>query len=590
MAKQHVRPRVRSKTSSTGASTTAPAVPLLNDVDACAKTLDQWIGLNDKTERKVSSSELMYPTTQSTLLVEEENEDRSKLFSSHPQTSVKSSTSQTDHSSDTIEKVSNQKLKGILKKPKYSDSAASTPPQHSTIQIMSTLETQNVETSPSGAQHHRQVKKKSSVFKQERIQERDPRQQRTTGRTNNDTAFPTSDHYVVNLHASMSVEGYAPLLDRKRQQQATRREKEIIGIKNNKNSDKQLQKRVLDSTNKPENQEEEEGPLVFNSLADMMEAAGNLPSQDLTDNPQVVEANLTFSCLSPEDYQDGLILQGMDQQQQQEEESDKREKHDTTKNVNRKDVTFDEETTTGETEWKAQGPPLSRTNVEDSCILDGYTGNNPVSDEEYGSNDEDESVDDDGGGGIFDFMGGRDDSEAEEPLVQPRAFRILWECLSSLITHNACVFLRHLERDTAVNGANSYLITATPSSDLAASRSTGFMTMIRMYISRCLNELGQPEDLRRTAEQRLQGLVLTLDFSRPAAKLDTKHWKALTCILLEIVLFLGPKKDEANEDRDGGSACHPLPPSIQAVGMAVDEYSYMVKSTIKTFDISDPVI
>lgn len=109
-------------------------------------------------------------------------------------------------------------------------------------------------------------------------------------------------------------------------------------------------------------------------------------------------------------------------------------------------------------------------------------------------------------------MGGYESEEdapdEDEPVAPPRAFRILWECLSQLITHDSCVFLRRLEQEATSNGTNSYLITSTHTSDLEASRSNGFMVMLRMSMSRALNELKQPVDLRRTAEQMLQGWYL----------------------------------------------------------------------------------
>ena len=116
--------------------------------------------------------------------------------------------------------------------------------------------------------------------------------------------------------------------------------------------------------------------------------------------------------------------------------------------------------------------------------------------------------------------------------------------------------------------------------DLQASRSNGFMAMLRMYLSRSLSELGQPMEMRRTAEQRLLGLLFTFNFSRPAAKLHVKQWKALACILLDVVLFL---------DHPTGEISH-IPASCQAVAMTLDEYRYLAKNTIEIFDIPDPVI
>ena len=171
--------------------------------------------------------------------------------------------------------------------------------------------------------------------------------------------------------------------------------------------------------------------------------------------------------------------------------------------------------------------------------------------------------------GLFDMVGfGDDDAPEDEPIVAaaPRAFRILWECVSPLITHESCVYLRRLQKShVSGNGSSSHLIMATPMSDLEASRSNGFMAMLRMYMSRSLSEIGQPLEMKRTAEQRLQGLLYTFNFSRPALKLDTKLWKALTCILLEVVLFL-------DRTTTGSAENNQIPSSAKALEMTLDEY------------------
>ena len=526
-AKQHVRPRVRKATTSS--ATVVPATT--PEVEHVRNKMEQWMGLDEmKSEQKVkSASERMFPS-QPSLLVEGE-----RGVVTVP-TSTAASTEGSGDDATTNRQDPPKKPKSILKQPKYSSKSPPAQPQQSSTQIISTLETEEMSME---ATTRTIPKNKASVFKQERIQERYPREPKRQIQM-----IPFKDP-----NSSISVEGYAPLMDRNKQ--AARQSQEEPQYKQQQQQQQQQP---------PEAGDDKEEPLVFGSLADMMQVAGNLPSQDLKENPQVVEAELAFSCLSPADYQEGLILQGIEGQE--EEEAAKAGGTN-----GKKDVTFDKQ---------LPAPILS----SEGMIAEGYNG--PVSDEEYESGEDD--GDDVGAGGFFDLMG--NDSEEEETIAPPRAFRVLWECLAQLITPESCMFLRRLERETKTNDTSNYLITATPSSDLGASRSNGFIAMLRMYISRSLQELKQPVESRRTVEQRLQGLVLSFNFSRPAAKLDTKHWKALTCVLLEIVLFLDTSIDEAN----GRVPQRTLPRSVHAVGMTNEEYRYLVKSTIKTFDIPDPVI
>jgi hypothetical protein len=517
----HIRPKVR-KTKGPSPTKQAGGAAVLDSpvhntqqnkksVDEILVKMEHWMGLDQKnvaqnnSENPINNSSAICVPEEQTFEGEDNKELKNARIPGANSTGLSSNKPEAP--------------KSILKKPKYSSaSPAQSPPAQQ-------------ESAPLAA-------KKPSVFKQNQILERNPGQmkmEREARQLNNSIG-----QGVTNLKDSaVAVEGYEPQFDHnKRIQKGKPKADDVMGEEEVKSDD----------NNKNKSQE----PLIFGSLADIMEAAGTLPPQDPSGEPQLVEADLSFSCLSPEEYR--RRLEEMSQLESKEE-------LENNNNGDRKP------------EWK-QKNPSPYGSMLDEPAGECYMGNDPsLSDEE---NDDSEG----GGGGFFDLLGGEGcDEESISEVAPPRSFRILWECLSPLITHESCYFLRKLKQEHEIAGSSGNLITTTHADDLSASRSAGFMAMLRMYISRSLKELGQPVDMRRTAEQRLTGLLHTFNFNRPAGKLDTSQWKALTCILLEMVLFLDTTNGEASK----------LPASVQAVGMTVEEYRYLIKNTIGTLDIPDPV-
>jgi hypothetical protein len=504
MSTGHIRPKIR-KAGKPKAAVRQEA-PKTDDqaLEDVRLKMEQWMGLGESKPRQKSSSEVMFPAT-----IEIPS---TAVEVQHKNTTINDNQKET--AANTAGKATQEKPepKSILKKPKYSK-PIDIQAEHAEPELTAT---------------------KKSIFKQDCIQERIP-----SGGSQR-KPFPLNPQQAAS--AAMAVEGYQPMMDHN------------VRIK----SAKQKTEESEDEKDEEEEDDDDDNkePMIFNSLVDLMEAVGDLPDQDLTKDPQVVEAELAFSCMTPEDYNAGLILQGMEEREKAEEA-----KQDHTP------------------EWKK---PISQT-----CQLDVDDAvNNPVSDDEATmEEDKSQGEDDGGGGGLFGLMGGDDsDSEEEEAAVfTPRTFRILWECLSPLITHDSCVFLKRLKKEQETGTSSSYLITTTLHTDLETNRASGFLSMLRLYMGRALKELDQPTEMRRTAEQRLHGLLYTFNFTRPAAKLETKHWKALTCIFLEMVLFL-----DQPTSKDG--AIPPIPPSAVEADMSPDEYRYLVKNTIKIFDIPDPVI
>jgi len=514
----YVRPKIRKASNNKVGES---KIQNDNDVEAVRVKMGQWMGLKDPQSSDVnevvsneSDGGISGPWLPQESLVAFSQENVDEEFSP--------SSKHDNHDNP-------KELKSILKRPKYS----------SAVQIQQVPLEGNLDDDQEEPENTR---KKKSVFKQDRIQEREP---------SHPNGQPKVDIASINQSSAMSVEGYEPQMDHNKRIAST-------ALKNDTANNATEQQHQRDEKEEEYKDDAEGEPLILNSLADMMEIAGTLPSQDLNDNPQVVEAELEFSCLSPEEYRQQLILQGIEEQEAAEKmkSSDK-------------------------PEWRYPNQPVS---IPD----DGYTGGNPVSDDEEHLNENSDN-DSKGGFGFWDLMGDEEDEE-EAVVAPPRAFRIIWECLSPLITPESGAFLRRLKREHDMDtGTGSYLITATPNSELELSRSNGFMAMLRMYLSRSLKELGQAVETRRKAEQRLQGLLYTFSFSRPAAKLETAQWKALTCILLEVVLFLGDASHGA-EPASTSAGESGLPRSVQSVGMTNDEYHYLVKNTFRVLDIPDPII
>lgn len=102
------------------------------------------------------------------------------------------------------------------------------------------------------------------------------------------------------------------------------------------------------------------------------------------------------------------------------------------------------------------------------------------------------------------------------------------------------------------------------------------MAMVKLYLPKCLEELGFTQELRRTADTRLGELLRMFSYVQEAPKFPVKLWKAVTCILLEIVL-VEHQQVQHNQMK--------LPTSITAIDMTVDEYRYLTRSAVKAFGV-----
>ena len=175
--------------------------------------------------------------------------------------------------------------------------------------------------------------------------------------------------------------------------------------------------------------------------------------------------------------------------------------------------------------------------------------------------------------------GGAEEEERPEPEV--RVFTLLWHALTNWMTHDTVRWAKSL-RDSHENSKHedhntlSVDIEWTPivdRTDIGASRCAGVLAMIRLYLGGCMEELNHPPEERRRAVKRLNDIMRTFDYTQENPKLEASHWKVMTCILLDAVLI---------ETRDDPILM--TPPSVAAVGMTVDEFEYLSRKAVLTFD------
>ena len=280
---------------------------------------------------------------------------------------------------------------------------------------------------------------------------------------------------------------------------------------------------------------------------------------DSTKNPldetSVLEADLEFSCMSAQEY-DAMLKES--------QTSD----------------TFEENDTEGDEE--------PDTENSGGFLDDSDEGN------------EDDSHDE---GGLFDFFGGGDDDALVEEALPPpplRPFMVLWNALSGWITAEAVAVLRkHKSELFSSNGKEGVILETkgdgtdmhNGTCDIDLSRCAGLMTMLKMNLVKALSESGyNSEDLytRRIAENRLSEFVQCFDFSRSMVKFDMKMYRALTIVLVSIVL---PRHDIAYEGeagiivKDEPSNEIPFPSPLREIGVTEEEFKYLVNRAIPTLDI-----
>jgi hypothetical protein len=278
-------------------------------------------------------------------------------------------------------------------------------------------------------------------------------------------------------------------------------------------------------------------------------------------NNEIIEANIEFNCMSTEEY-DEVVKEAESSGLSLQEYVDSRKEN-------------------GESD-------LISDNGNDS----GIDNSDQNLDGDFDDENEDE-IDDEND--IFDFFSGDLGEEETMPPPPLRPFIIFWNALSNWITADAVDVLRKYKSECFVKSEAP--ITQPPiegkemeeQSDICLSRCAGLMNMLKMNLVKSLDDLGYSADddyTRRLAESRLSEFIQSFDYSESMVKFQSSMWKALTVILLYIVL---PRRDIAFEGRSGvvmkDETELTLPSSLRDVGLSIEEYKYLVDSAIPSLDI-----
>ncbi|CAJ1936597.1 unnamed protein product [Cylindrotheca closterium] len=524
MPSTHIRPKIR-KTNAKATKSTSTKPPPANDddsVDALERKMGSWIGLSSEDDKATSSSiEPDVESTTSTITTSKAATTIVSTSSSEP-AAVPPDATQTQ----TIQATSSTtKPLGILKKPKYS----STGTTDSQSQVTKGDKTNNLRNNKKAA---------TGVVCEPFVVERDPFQKppmRKTRPKDNTANYATIEGYEPSQSTPQSAVSFAP-------GDGASTDQEMQG----KGSTQPIETSSPANTTTNAEEEEMEEPIVLSSLEELFEAAGNeLPADrtKVTPDAKLVEADLAFSVMTQEQY--GEKVTEMKRELAQEQQDMYR------MFMGNEDVFDDGDSTSGREE-----------SDEDSEGEEEFA--NFLMEQEMGDADGDDYYQDD------DEEGNANNAHTSTP----RAFALIWGALARWWTPEAVEWMARLERpsstETPLYGNN--WSPQVDRSDIGASRCAGLMAMVKMYLPSSMHELGFQQELQRTAESRIADWLRTFDYSSEAPKLPVKMWKAISCMLLDMVLVESRK-----------TVVEKLPPSVAAVGMSLEEYKYLTRSAVQAF-------
>jgi hypothetical protein len=406
----------------------------------------------------------------------------------------------------------------ILKAPKYSSATSVSAPQHIIEQTKPYGGDETKITSTSGTETQPEPTKGpyTPVVCEQFVVERDPYQPIRKNRQKQNTQVSHS-----------AVEGYEIASTTLNPAQP-----KSGALNDEKPSDLDQQTNKQTETDSAQNSKDD--PMVIlSSVEELFEAAGEEMPKDrttITPDTKLVEADMAFSVMTHEEYGENVT------EMRRELEA---EREDVYKMFTGSDNIFDDDTSQAGSDDDSEG--------EEEFL-------NFMMEQEEDYYEEDQQV-------------------VEE--AQLRAFSLIWSSFLEWLTPEAVEWMARLEGTGENADKPLYSNNWTPQvdrSDIGASRCAGLMAMIKMYLPSSMEALKHPEDMRRTAEHRIGDFLRTFDYSSEAPKLPTKMWKAVTCILLDMVLLeTRPKSVES------------VPPTVEAVGITIDEYIYLTRSAVQTF-------
>jgi len=266
-------------------------------------------------------------------------------------------------------------------------------------------------------------------------------------------------------------------------------------------------------------------PMVFSSISELMDKAGTLPPAGST--PRLVEADLSFACMTSEEYDETVEC----------------------------------------------AESMDPTMLGDDNAADSDTKENVFlgQDSAFSDDDSDWSGEDEDS-----MFGGRSDGSEEEDvsLPEPRAFMKLWDAITGWATPETIALLQQW-RSVDMDCSIEELAPQVDQTDVGSSRRKGLKAMLNMHLPVSMEDLGLVQENRRQVELRLDNFLRTLTYSNAMVKFDSKLWKAMTCVFIEMVLIDSSTVNEAHVT---------LPAAAKEVGMVVEEFRYLTRSAVTNLE------
>ena len=582
-ASKHIRPRIQRKSPMANKQTGGKDTDATADVEDARKKMESWMGLGSNSRKNTSSASSNSKQTARA-------KDNGSPMKTITPTVIES------NQNDRPQKQQQQPV-SILKRPKYSGAArqvvavdaaaaASSSSLVSTTRvILGNSGSSVVSAAGSNEQLPQSLQQapleKSSFICKDVVVERDPtmavtkiKSFRRTNRNkdptncssnnnnNNPPHVPSPATTSAAHHAS--IEGYIPassgMMNAKPLKQQNQNPTPASSSRNNNNN---KSNGICSSEN--DGNEKDDEPLVINSLEGLMRAAGEpLPSNlnKITKDTKMVEANISFSVMTQDQYETKLpVMKEENEEERQRQLGVFMGKHDIFEDDNER--------------------------IEGALEGDGIRNG-----DEYDDDDDDDAVMELLLGSDIDDADDENECTLADRPIQVKAFALLWDAMTNWMTHETVVWMKSLRETFKTtqnhdllensnghsknyNNNNSNMDTEwTPmvdKSDIGASRCAGVMAMLRLYLGRCMEELGHPVESRRKAEKRLNDLMRTFDYSRENPKLTAGHWKAMACVLLDAVLI---------ETRGANR----LPISVAKMGMTKAEFEYLSRKAVLIFE------
>jgi len=583
---QHIRPRIQRKspkiTKKKQDNNDNGIAATVVEIEETRKRMESWVGLGSKnknetssfqkTREKEGSANDFSVNNKKNVVVSHENQKPKQQQQNQPVSILKSPKYSSTSKPVTVEASSALASATSIRFGGSATVRADVAPSKDLLATTQQQQQQNtriannyIDGMNDGKKYSNIKKNNSSFICKDIVVERDPRiaatkrksfRQTNKNKDQNDTIQRPSSTGAAH-HAS--IEGYVPTGSGMKAPMELYR-----SVK--KGGDDNVSENTMNR--KAPSGENDEDPLVIDSLEGLMRAAGeSLPEtpDKITDDTKMVEADISFSVMTQDQYENKLPAM--------KEENEEERKRQLEVFMGKSDIFEDD---------------------DDNESIEGALDSDVID-----NNDDDDDDDD----AVMELLLGSDididdetdsNSTARQPKV--RAFTLLWDALTNWMTHDTVAWVKtlrdshHKENSNGNsnnvnasamldNNDNSKIMDTEWSpmvdrSDIGASRCAGVLAMIRLYIGKCMEELNHPLESRRKAVKRLTDIMRTFDYSRENPKLSAGHWRAMACVLLDVVLI---------ETREADSALLRVPPSVAKIGMSKEEFEYLSRKAVLIF-------